>query len=60
MLSNGASLMAWHDPLRTTRRKQELIMVEDSLLHGMEVHHDLSSREVCWLLEAHIQDIVEK
>lgn len=35
-------------------------MVEDSLLQGMEVPHDLSSREICCLLGIHIWDIVEK
>lgn len=36
VLSNGVSLMAWRDPLRTTKRKQEVIVVEDSLLQRME------------------------
>lgn len=50
VLSNGAPLMAWLDPLRTTRRKQVVIVVEDSLLQGTESPHDLSLREVCSFL----------
>lgn len=53
-LSNGASLMAWPDPLRTTRRKQQVIVVGESLLQGMEDLHDLSSMEACCELTVRI------
>lgn len=51
--------MAWHDPLRTSRRKQEVIVIKDSLLQGMKISM-MSFREVCCMLGSHVWVIVEK
>lgn len=58
-LFHGASLMAWYGPFRTSRRKQEVIVVKDSPLQGMKISM-MSFREVCCMLGFHIWVIVEK